>query len=79
MILFYCRSKVNLGIIIAPCLERQSKDWRFFFCFKSTKGKNMENNIDIKKVAELNDQFRKTFTGGRLLLTIGFRTLPEDE
>lgn len=39
----------------------------------------MENNIDIKKVAELNDNLRKTFTGGRVLLTIGFRTLPEDE
>ena len=39
----------------------------------------MENNIDIKKVAALNDSLRKTFTGGRVLLTIGFRSLPEDE
>ena len=83
MILFCMyKYKINLGIIIAPCLskvERQSKDWRFF-CFKSTERKNiMENNIDIKKVAELNDSLRKTFTGGRVLLTIGFRSLPEDE
>ena len=80
MILFCMyKYKINLGIIIAPCLERQSKDWRFF-CFKSTERNNiMENKINIKKVAELNDQFRKTFTGGRLLLTIGFRSLPEDE
>ena len=39
----------------------------------------MENNIDIKKVAALNDSLRKTFTGGRVLLTIGFSSLPEDE
>lgn len=39
----------------------------------------MENKINIKKVAALNDNLRKTFTGGRVLLTIGFRTLPEDE
>ena len=82
MILFYCRRKVNLGIIMAPCfskVKRQSKDWRFLFCFKSTKGNAMENNIDVKKVAALNDNLRKTFTGGRVLLTIGFRSLPEDE
>lgn len=39
----------------------------------------MENKINIKKVAALNDSLRKTFTGGRVLLTIGFRSLPEDE
>ena len=39
----------------------------------------MENKINIKKVAALNDSLRKTFTGGRLLFTIGFRSLPEDE
>ena len=39
----------------------------------------MKNKINIKKVAALNDSLRKTFTGGRVLLTIGFRSLPEDE
>ena len=71
--------KINLGIIIAPCLERQSKDWRFF-CFKSTERKNiMENNIDIKKVAELNDSLRKTFTGGRVTITDGVDALSDDD
>ena len=83
MILFCMyKYKINLGIIIAPCfskVKRQSKDWRFF-CFKSTERNNiMENKINIKKVAALNDNLRKTFTGGCVLLTIGFRSLPEDE
>lgn len=51
-----------------------------FFCFTSNERKNiMENEINIKKVAALNDSLRKTFTGGRVLLTIGFRSLPEGE
>ena len=74
-------SLISQALLLQPATltERQSKDWRFFFCFKSTKGKNMENKINIKKVAALNDSLRNTFTGGRVLLTIGFRSLPEDE
>lgn len=57
----------------------QKKIGASFFVLNLTKGNAMENKINIKKVAELNDNLRKTFTGGRVLLTIGFRSLPEDE
>lgn len=39
----------------------------------------MENNIDIKKVAELNDSLRKTFTGGRVTITDGVDALSDDD
>lgn len=39
----------------------------------------MENNIDVKKVAELNDQFRKTFIGGRVTITDGVDALSDDD
>ena len=28
----------------------------------------MENKIDVKKIADQNDKFRKTFEGGKVLL-----------
>ena len=36
----------------------------------------MENKIDVKKIAEQNDKFRKTFCGGKVLLTCGISSLP---
>ena len=36
----------------------------------------MENKIDVKKIAEQNDKFRKTFQGGKVLLTCGVSALP---
>ena len=31
----------------------------------------MENKINVKKIAAQNDKFRKTFEGGKVLLTCG--------
>lgn len=36
-------------------------------------------DTNIKKIRELNDQFRKTFSGGKVLRTIGVASLPEIE
>ena len=36
----------------------------------------MENKIDVKKIAAQNDKFRKTFEGGKVLLTCGVSALP---
>ena len=36
----------------------------------------MENISLTTKVAQLNDTFRQTFTGGPILLTVGIRALP---
>ena len=36
----------------------------------------MENKIDVKKIADQNDKFRKTFEGGKVLLTCGISSLP---
>lgn len=36
----------------------------------------MENKIDVKKIAAQNDKFRKTFEGGKVLLTCGISALP---
>ena len=36
----------------------------------------MENKIDVKKIAAQNDKFRKTFEGGKVLLTCGISSLP---
>lgn len=33
-------------------------------------------NIDVKKIAQQNDKFRKTFCGGQVLLTYGISSLP---
>ena len=32
--------------------------------------------IDVKKIAQQNDKFRKTFCGGQILLTYGISSLP---
>jgi hypothetical protein len=32
----------------------------------------------MSKIAELNDQFRRTLTGGRALMTVGVNALPAD-
>lgn len=37
---------------------------------------NMENKIDVKKIAQQNDSFRQTFCGGKILLTCGISALP---
>lgn len=36
----------------------------------------MQNKIDTKKIATQNDQFRKTFCGGKVLLTRGILSQP---
>lgn len=36
----------------------------------------MGNKIDVKKIAEQNDKFRKTFDCGKVLLTCGISSLP---
>lgn len=36
----------------------------------------MQNKIDTKKIATQNDQFRKTFCGGKVLLTSGILSQP---
>lgn len=36
----------------------------------------MESMFDVKKIAEQNDKFRKTFRGGKVLLTRGISALP---
>lgn len=36
----------------------------------------MENRIDATKIAKQNDQFRKSFCGGKVLLTCGISSLP---
>ncbi len=36
----------------------------------------MENRIDVTKIAKQNDQFRKSFYGGKVLLTCGISSLP---
>ena len=62
------------------CKKTYSFDTNILSMYNGLKGgKGMKNKINIKKVAALNDNLRKTFTGGRVLLTIGFRSLPEDE
>lgn len=39
----------------------------------------MENKIDVKKVAALNDSLRKTFTDGRVIITDGVDALSDDD
>lgn len=36
----------------------------------------MENRIDVTKIAKQNDQFRKSFCVGKVLLTCGISSLP---
>ncbi|CDA17752.1 putative uncharacterized protein [Acetobacter sp. CAG:267] len=45
---------------------------RLFFYFKGEK-------MDIEKIRRLNDTFRKTFYGGRVVLTRCVQSLPDDD
>jgi hypothetical protein len=39
--------------------------------------KHCDQDQSAKKIAQLNDAFRTTFSGGRLMVTIGVSALPE--
>lgn len=39
----------------------------------------MKNKINIKKIAEQNDKFRKTFCGGKVVVTCGIANLPTNQ
>lgn len=46
--------------------------------FKSSAGASPEKPPAIKKVAALNDQLRKTFQGGQVMMTRGIQSLGEE-
>ena len=35
--------------------------------------------MNVEKIKQLNDTFRKTFCGGRVVLTVGIQSLPTDD
>lgn len=49
--------------------ELQSLGLRLFFYFKGSKNEH-------RKIKQLNDAFRKSFSGGKVLLTCGIASLP---
>ena len=61
------RAVYNLNPLNGAPVERLP----LFFILKE---QNM--SIDVKKIAQQNDKFRKTFCGGQVLLTYGISSLP---
>lgn len=35
--------------------------------------------MNVEKIKQLNDTFRKTFCGGRVVLTVGIQSMPTDD